>query len=282
MSSRSSPPPLSPPLRRGGGLGSLARRSGRGGGEGAPPVRLVVTDIDGCLGAAEGVPFDLEVLARIADWNRRAQRGEPVPAITLCSGRPAPYVDAMVQAIGGFVPAVCENGAGLYFPQEYRFAWHPGLPAGAASIVRRARDLIEAAVVQAGIGYFQPGKERAITLLASPGHALAEVGSACEAALAGHGLPVWVEVSVTTVGIWLEGSDKGAGLEWLAAETCIPVSAMAGVGDAEGDLCFLMRTGFSAAPANAEEAVKARVDYVSAHAYGGGLIDIIEHVRNRE
>jgi hydroxymethylpyrimidine pyrophosphatase-like HAD family hydrolase len=241
-------------------------------------ICLIVTDIDGCLGEAEGVPFDLDVVRQIAGWNLRARSGAAVPAITLCSGRPAPYVDAALQVIGGFLPAVCENGAGLYSPQQYRFAWHPALPPDAVEILWRARKTLDAAVVQAGVGHFQPGKERALTLLAAPGHTLADLGCACEQALLDQGLPLEVQVSVTVVGIWLEGSDKGAGLEWLAMETGIPPLQMAGVGDAEGDLCFLRLCGFSAAPANAEDCVKANVDYVSHYEYGRGLLDIIEHI----
>ena len=241
-------------------------------------IRLVVTDIDGCLGEAEGVPFDPDVLRQIAGWNRSARRGEAVPAVTLCSGRPAPYVDAMVQVIAGYHPAIHENGAGLYFPQPYRFAWHPALPPDSAKILWLARERLEAAVVQAGAGHFQPGKERALTLLAAPGHAPAEVGSACERALQELGLPLVVHVSLATVGIWLKGVDKGTGVEWLAAETGIPLEQMAGVGDTEADMCFLRLCGFSAAPANAEDGVKARVDYVSHLEYGQGLLDIIEHI----
>lgn len=239
-------------------------------------IRLVVTDVDGCLGAAEAAAYDLDVLRQIAEWNRSTRRGVSWPAITLCTGRPAAYVDAMMQVIDGHMPAIFENGAGLYFPLEYRFAWHPSLHPEAAQVIRRARELIDESVVRAGVGYYQPGKERSITLLAGPGHTLAEVGQACERALSGHRLPVWVEVSVTTVGIWLNGINKGEGLKWLAAETGIPLVAMAGVGDAETDLSFLKLVGFSAAPANADPIVRAVVDYVSPHTVGQGLLDIIQ------
>jgi len=48
--------------------------------------------------------------------------------------------------------------------------------------------------------------------------------------------------------------------------------------DTEADLCFCGCVAFSATPANAEEGVKARVDYVSPYVYGRGLLDIIEHI----
>jgi hydroxymethylpyrimidine pyrophosphatase-like HAD family hydrolase len=242
----------------------------------ASPIRLIVTDVDGCLGAGEAQPYDIQVLRYVAELNRAARRGEPVPAVTLCTGRAAAYVDAMLQTIDGFMPAIYENGAGLYHPGTYRFVWNPALPATARQTMLRARELLEQKVIGPGLCYLQPGKEMALTLFPMPGYSLQDVGQAALAALESQNLPCRVEVSVTSVDIWLDGTDKGDGVKWLSAETGISLANMAGVGDAQGDLPFLSLVGFSAAPANAEAEVKARVDYVSPYAHGQGLLDIIE------
>lgn len=247
----------------------------------AQSIRLIVSDIDGCLGRGEAQPYDLDVLGRVAECNRRAKRGEDIPAITLCSGRPAAYVDAMMQAVSGFVPAIFENGAGLYFPESYRFAWNPALSASARTEMRRARALLEEHVVQAGIATIQPGKEMSVTLFPSPGHRLDQVGDAATATLEDEGLDCRVEVSVSSVGIWLEGIDKGTGVRWLAKETGIPLAEMAGVTDTWDDLPFLRVVGFRAAPANADREVTQSADYVSPYADGRGLLDIIERILGR-
>jgi hydroxymethylpyrimidine pyrophosphatase-like HAD family hydrolase len=187
----------------------------------------------------------------------------------------------MMQTIDGFMPAIYENGAGLYFPEGYRFAWNPAIPAKARRAITQVRRLLEHKVVQTGVGYFQPGKEMALTLFPMAGYTLDNVGQAALAALEGQNLPCRVEVGVTSVGIWLDGVDKGEGVKWLAEETGIPPSRMAGVGDAPGDICFLRPVGFSAAPANAEPEVKACVNYVSPYEYGRGLLDIVEQVLRR-
>jgi hypothetical protein len=188
----------------------------------------------------------------------------------------------MLQTIDGFLPAIYENGAGLYCPDRYRFVWNPSLPATGRETIRQARRLVEQGVIDPGIGYIQPGKEVAITLFPLPGYSLQDVGQAARAALAVQDLPCRVEVSVSSVDIWLEGTDKGDGLQWLSAETGIPLAGMCGVGDTPSDLCFLRLAGFSAAPANAEPEVKASVDYVSAYEHGQGLLDIIEQARRRK
>ncbi|MFC2023822.1 HAD family hydrolase, partial [Chloroflexota bacterium] len=240
------------------------------------PFTLIVTDVDGCVGPGEAVPYDLGVLEYLGNLNRGARRGDPVPAVTLCTGRSAAYVDAMMQTIEGFMPAIFENGAGLYFPESYRFSWHPSIPASGRMTIFRARELIEREVVQGGIGYVQPGKEMALTLFPMPGYTLDNVGTACLNALEGHDLPCCVDVGVTSVGIWLDGVNKGEGVRRLAQETGTSLESMVGVGDAEGDIYFLKLVGFPAAPANAEPEVKACVQYVSPHKDGQGLVDIID------
>jgi HAD superfamily hydrolase (TIGR01484 family) len=241
-------------------------------------VRLVVTDIDGCLGPGEAQAYDLRVLDRLMILNRRARQGEPVPVVTLCTGRAAPYVDAMLQTIDCLLPAVCENGAGLYFPQHYHFVPHPALPAGARDVILEARALMERSVLPAGKAMLQAGKELSMTLYPTPGRTVVEVTDAAEAALDGRGLPCRVEAGVSTVSVWLNGVDKGSGVQWLAEETGIPLQAMLGVGDAGGDLAFLRVTGRSAAPANAEPVVQAAVEYVSPFRFGRGLLDSVGNV----
>jgi hydroxymethylpyrimidine pyrophosphatase-like HAD family hydrolase len=109
-----------------------------------------------------------------------------------------------------------------------------------------------------------------------PGYTLNDVGDAAISALDGWNLPCTAEVSVSTVEVRLDGLDKGEGVKWLASETGISLSNMAGVGDAPGDIAFLNLVGFSAAPSNAEPEVKALVDYVSPYEYERGFLDIIK------
>jgi hydroxymethylpyrimidine pyrophosphatase-like HAD family hydrolase len=244
-------------------------------------LRLIVTDIDGCVGKGEGQPYESEVLMSLANMNRAAQHGQSVPALTLCTGRPAGYVDAMMQVVNGFVPAIFESGAGLYFPDSYRFDWNPAIFLSARKVIMQARELLENEIIQTSVGYFQPGKEMSLTLLPMSGYTLYDVGQAATSVLDGWNLPCSVEVSVTTVEVRLDGVDKGEGIKWMAAETGIPLSSMAGVGDAIGDIAFLSLVGFSAAPSNAEPEVKALVDYVSPYEYEQGFLDIVERCGGR-
>ena len=92
------------------------------------PIQLVVFDIDGVLTEGETKALDLELLGDLARLNRQSRDDPAYPAVTLCSGRPAQYVELMLQAIDGYLPGIFENGAGLYVPETYRFLPNPALP----------------------------------------------------------------------------------------------------------------------------------------------------------
>jgi hydroxymethylpyrimidine pyrophosphatase-like HAD family hydrolase len=64
-------------------------------------------------------------------------------------------------------------------------------------------------------------------------------------------------------------------VRWLARETGIPLSDMAGVGDSESDLKFMRLLGWMAAPANAQASVKQLAHYTSPYEDGLGLVDIL-------
>jgi len=58
--------------------------------------RLVVADVDGVLSHGEAAPLDFAVLQRLAEINDCARQDPVYPAVTLCTGRPVPYVEVLM------------------------------------------------------------------------------------------------------------------------------------------------------------------------------------------
>jgi hydroxymethylpyrimidine pyrophosphatase-like HAD family hydrolase len=241
------------------------------------PVRLAVVDVDGCLTPGEAQDWNWRALRSLQCLNRRARRGETVPAVTLCTGRQEPYVEALMQAIGAYLPGIYENGCGLYFPDRYRFAEHPSITAETRKALTEAKAIIHRQVVVPGLGYFQPGKEASLTLYPLPGTSVNRLLGVVADVFAGHGTIFAVQASVSCVDVTPAGIDKGAGVRWLSQETGIPLPQMGGIGDSTSDLAFLSLVGQSAAPANATAEVRAAVSYSSAHDNGAGVVDILHH-----
>jgi HAD superfamily hydrolase (TIGR01484 family) len=238
-------------------------------------IRLLVFDIDGVLTDGETRALDLPFLGMLAEMNRKARVDKRRPQVTICTGRPAPYTEAMLQAIDGRLPAIFENGAGLYVPNGYRFWSHPEL--GDGSAMRSVRRRLEETMVRSGAAYFQPGKIHSLSLFASDPAATGDLRDQATAALGPLLQKVELVYSSSCLNVLPGIIDKGKGLKFLAEQTGYTLDEMLGVGDSDVDLPFLCLVGHSAAPANANPTVKQLVDYVSAHPTSAGTRDILRH-----
>jgi hydroxymethylpyrimidine pyrophosphatase-like HAD family hydrolase len=241
-------------------------------------IRLIVADVDGVLSPGEAAPFDFAVLQGLAEVNDRARHAPQHPAVTLCTGRPAPYVEVLMQAIHGFYPAIYEHGAGLYMPAPYGFKAHPALTPVVQAQLMELHALLYDALVATNLAYFQPGKSASFSLFARAGVTLPEVARTAERLARQWGDTFLVEAGATCVNVLVRGLDKAEGVRWLSRETGIPLRAMAGVGDAAGDMPFMQLVGWSAAPANAQTAVKQMAHYTSPYEDGQGLMDILTRI----
>ena len=240
-------------------------------------MKLVVLDCDGVLSKGEAQPFNLQLLARLRQLNRRSLKGEPVPAVTLNTGRPSPYVEAVMQAIDGWQPALFESGAGLYYPQGYRFEITPLLTQECRLALHKLVNQINETIVKRGNAYWQPGKSVCYSLFAHPPLTIADFSEEVTTIAAGISDQLMVTPAKLALNIQPVGIDKGSGLRWLADITGITLAEMGGVGDTSGDVDFLRLVSQAAAPANATDDVKAVVQYVSLSEDDAGLEDILNH-----
>jgi hydroxymethylpyrimidine pyrophosphatase-like HAD family hydrolase len=237
-------------------------------------IKLIVFDIDGVLTEGETQSLDLGLLGELQAMNQDARRDTRLPAVTLCSGRPAPYVELMLQAIDGHLPAVYENGAGLYDPAAYRYLRHPALDqtAGMGQVRRRLAETL----VRDGRANIQPGKEHMLTLFAVDPAQMTSLHVWVGEVLDSLVEQVDLVYAASCLNIISRGIHKGLGVEFLARDTGVSPAEMLGVGDSEVDLPFLSLVGASAAPSNAVPAVKEIVSYVSEQRTAAGVRDILK------
>jgi hydroxymethylpyrimidine pyrophosphatase-like HAD family hydrolase len=253
---------------------------------GLPPhaLRLVLADIDGVITRGEGQPIDIDVLQALAAINAAARRDPSVPAITLCTGRQAPYVELMAQLLGVFLPCIFEHGAGLFFPTAFRYEFDARLGLDYAARLARLRAALQTALLDGGHAFVQPGKEATLTLYPLGDFTVDDLLRVAEALVPEVAPEFGVARNVKGVEVRPLGIDKGTGAARIADLLGIPLATMAGVGDSDPDLSYLSRVGFSAAPANATPAVRQSIDYVARASFGAGLLEIVTLVerRNRE
>lgn len=225
----------------------------------ARPVRVFACDVDGCLAAVDHAPYDLERLHAIAALNRASADDPTVPALTLVTGRPHGYVDAVMQALDVRLPASFENGAGLATRAPYRAWLAPAVAAGAAALAAVTAELAARDDV-----FVQLGKVASLSVFpVDPARPVDDLAADLARLLERARLPLEVDPSTGCVNLLLPGVDKASGLRDLCAELGVAPSEVAGIGDAIGDLAWLRACGVSFAPANAVPEVRAAATVAS-------------------
>ena len=241
-------------------------------------VKWIIADVDGCLTPEESEAWDLNAFADMAARIRAANRGEcDIAPITLCTGRPQPYVEALLKLFDIRVPAICENGAVLYSLHDNRSHFGPNVNDENLAGLRRTREFIEKTVVPEDPHLvFQFGKEAQLSLYADDPSHFGPARERIEDFVEREGLPpVVINASQTYLNISMKDVDKGNALRLLAEQLEADHDELAGIGDTVGDLALRETVGFFACPSNSQDEIKEVADYISPEPVMRGVLDIL-------
>jgi hydroxymethylpyrimidine pyrophosphatase-like HAD family hydrolase len=242
-----------------------------------PEIRLILTDIEGCLMPAERGVACLGDLAPIAAYCDAARRDSALPPLVLCTGRQIPYAECVAQVIGAFfpgMPSVVENGAFLYDIARGELIPSPAITAEALAQTREVREDVDRLLARVG-GERERGKEVCISLNPPAGTSVEQLHEVVTEELARWADAVAITHSRSAVDITPLGVDKGSAIENLAAVTGIPTGAILGIGDTRGDLPMLEKVGIAAAPANASPEVRGCAQYTATQPGPAGVAEIL-------
>lgn len=240
-------------------------------------VKWIISDVDGCLSPEESVPWDLERFLPLARLIRQASAGQgEIAPMTLCTGRPQPYVEVLMKLFDIQAPAICENGAVLYTLHDNTARYGPGVTKEKILGLRAVRGFIEEEILPGcPAAVLQFGKEAQISVFSQTPELFAAIQPRIEEFVARRGGPeLIINTSHFYLNISLAGVDKGEALRALLKELDVTHDQTAGIGDTEGDLPLREAVGFFACPANAKDSIKAVADYVSPYPLLEGVLDI--------
>jgi hydroxymethylpyrimidine pyrophosphatase-like HAD family hydrolase len=238
----------------------------------------VLCDIDGCLAPEDGGPMDLSSLARIAAHNQRAVRTGDWPVVTLCSGRPITFVEAMCRVVANTtLPAIGEMGVWLYDPTTQQMEQDPAITPEQSLAVAEASRWIDAQFGRrAGPGVMQqPGKSSSISLYHPDTPYLMSLIPQLRAQIESSGWGLRVSNTWLWINCDLAHVSKATGIDRFIARTGIPPERLAGIGDTMGDMAIRERVAWFGCPANASRELKPHADFVSEHKEVEGVLDIL-------
>ncbi len=210
------------------------------------------TDFDGTL-AAEGQvgPKVIDALKRLQLSGRK---------LLLATGRELEDLLQIFPHLRLFDRVIAENGALIYQPAtgaERRLGEPPP-----EQFVRRLRDR--------GVSPLSRG--RVIVATREP-HETAVLET-----IKDLGLGLEIVFNKGAVMVLPSGIDKGTALTAALRELGLSRHQCVGIGDAENDHAFLSLCGISAAVANALPSIIERADLVTRHAFGAGVVELIDRL----
>jgi hydroxymethylpyrimidine pyrophosphatase-like HAD family hydrolase len=235
----------------------------------------IVSDIDGCLGPESAAPMETAKLGQLEAWNRAAITAGDRPILTVCSGRPQPYAEAMCRILGNSeLPCVCEMGVWLYDPRDNRYLIDPAITpehidAVAAAMRWATRDLMPQGVV------YQPGKTASVSLWHPDTDFLMGLMPMIKEKIATEGWPLRTSRTIAWINCDLEFVSKKTGITRLMTLRGLKKERLMGIGDTLGDMAIRESVGFFACPSNADPELKKVADYVSPKAEVDGVLDIL-------
>jgi hydroxymethylpyrimidine pyrophosphatase-like HAD family hydrolase len=238
----------------------------------------VICDIDGCLAPESSAPFDTTMLARLAEHNRRAQEAGDRPVVTVCSGRPEPFAEAMTRLMGNrSVPAVAENGVWLFHPLDNGWDRDPAIRPEHIAAVHEAAAWVDGELGARGV-VMQPGKVASISLYHRDTAYLRSLEGRVREEFERRGWALRVSMTWLYINCDLEFVSKSTGLGRLVKATGLRRERLAGIGDTPSDAAIAEHVAWFACPANADERLKERADYVSPKPEAAGVLDILDHL----
>lgn len=240
-------------------------------------IKLFVSDIDGCLSEPyQPVVLPLLVkLAALVDEGQGIDEHQEIPAFSLCSGRPFPYVECVAQMLGVSQPVLFESGGGMFNPITAKVSWSPYL----TDEVRREVDevaswMVKDCVPGSSMIFDYAKRTQAGVIGPDPDEIAAHVPLVRDF-VAQNGLSLHVMPTFLSIDVIPEGITKDTGMAWLARTMDISLSEIGYIGDSIGDIDALKTVGLSFAPENAMDEVKGEVDHIT----GGHLQGVLEAVR---
>ncbi len=228
-------------------------------------IKLFVTDIDGCL-AQPYEPYDLvgfSTFRRFAADAGRPTEAHPTPAVSVCSGRPYPYVEAITQALGLTVPVLFEGGGGRFDPVAAQTTWNPQLTDEIETEIEEVRHWFATECVPGTKMSIDHAKRTQAGIVSPDPEEISAVHPRTEQFVAENVPDLRVFSTEVSVDVVPPGITKRTGLEWLTDHLGVGMDEVAYVGDADSDLEALSAVGTSFAPANADEEVLRTVDHVT-------------------
>ncbi|HCD52372.1 MAG TPA: hypothetical protein DEQ34_07990 [Balneolaceae bacterium] len=219
-------------------------------------IKLFVTDLDGCVTDPFITP-DWEAFSGIRELNLKSELDPSIPKLSICTGRPMPYAEAMAQILGIRIPFVFESGGGMYDVTTNTLTWTPVLNDGVRRQVEEVKQWAKEVVMPKYPNTIPEfAKFTDIGIINQDTPIVDKIFEESIDHVSTHYDIFEVHKTEVSVNIILKGANKGAGIKMLAEHFGYSLNEIAYIGDSSGDIPGLKIVKLPFAPVNAAQITK--------------------------
>jgi len=246
-------------------------------------IKYFIVDLDGCVTDPFSCP-DWSLISQLRELSDLSFTDDSIPQLSICTGRPAPYTEAVGQWLNVQAPVLFESGAGMLNLSNQQISWNPALPKNALAMSAQVKTYIQQ--LQREFPEIAPESSKQI----DAGFVCADIdrmkylGGVFSGHIKQH-FPMYelhgTDISISA--IW-PAANKGSGIEWFCEHMGVSVANVAFIGDTSGDIPAIERVGISFTPQNGHPENKLRARYVTQGNSTAGVVQawrqLIKHNRS--
>lgn len=234
-------------------------------------ITFFVLDLDGCLTEPFQTP-DWQAVTKIRELNLNSESDRTIPALSLCTGRPLPYAEAVAQWLGIRHTIIFESGGGFYHPVTNRLTWSPNFTEEVEQQSKEIRAWFSRDVISVFPGMMlEFTKHTDVGMVHTNVDEISQVYDIARKKVEAEYPLFEVHQTGVSVNIIVKACNKASGLQFFADSEKVSQEEIAYIGDSTGDLKALEWAGAAFAPSNAVASVKERARVMRGEATKGVL-----------
>lgn len=218
-------------------------------------IKLFVTDLDGCISYPFRTP-KWDVLTKIRELNIQSRVDPLIPPLTICTGRPYPYAEAIAQMLDVRNPFVFES-AGLFIWDGLRIKTALKNDTEQLKPIKMIRQWIASEILPdfptASIEFT---KKMDAGVVASDKEIIDQIHPLIAEKVQNEFPELEIHITDVSVNVLISGNNKLQGMKLIAEHLGLKLSEIAYIGDTGGDIPALEAVGMPYCPSNATRGVK--------------------------
>lgn len=219
-------------------------------------IKLFITDLDGCMTDPFITP-DWKAFSKVRQLNLNSHFDFNIPPLTICTGRPMPYAEAMAQILGIRIPFLFESGGGMYDVEKNELTWNPALTKERELEVTEIKKWAKTHLIDrfpSSIPEF--AKFTDIGVINPDSSVIYEIRDISHEFIHRNYPHFEVHYTEVSVNIILKKANKGEGIKFICEHLGYGLEEVAYIGDSSGDIPGLTIVKMPFAPVNATDQVK--------------------------